>query len=131
MTLAAGIDLGTGAIKTVLFEVSDGETRWLARNTDRIRRRDPLLLAKEGFDKMLAELKLDPEVIDYIATTGDGENISFRSGHFYSMTTHAKGATYLQPGINAVIDVGSLHGRALYRAKKAGRNTVKVSNGRR
>jgi benzoyl-CoA reductase subunit D len=29
------------------------------------------------------------------------------------MTTHARGATYLQPGINAVIDIGALHGRAI------------------
>jgi len=113
MTLAAGIDLGTGAVKTVLFDVSDGETKWLARRTDRIRRRDPQVLAKEGFEKVIAEAKLDPEKIDYIATTGDGENIPFRTGHFYSMTTHAKGATYLSPGINAVIDVGALHGRAI------------------
>jgi len=113
MTLAVGIDLGTGAVKTVLFDVSDGEIKWLARNTDRIRRRDPQVLAREGFDKILAELELDAGQIDYIATTGDGENIPFRTGHFYSMTTHAKGATYLSPGINAVIDVGALHGRAI------------------
>jgi benzoyl-CoA reductase subunit D len=113
MTLAAGIDLGTGAIKTVLFDVSGSEIKWLARNTDRIRRRDPQVLAKEGFEQLLAELKLDAEQIDYIATTGDGESIPFRTGHFYSMTTHAKGATYLRSGINAVIDVGALHGRAI------------------
>jgi benzoyl-CoA reductase subunit D len=113
MTIAAGIDLGTGAVKAVLFDVSDGETKWLARNTDRIRRRDPLVLAKQGYERILAELDLDPEQVDYVATTGDGENISFRTGHFYSMTTHAKGATYLYPGINAVIDIGALHGRAI------------------
>ncbi len=113
MTLAAGIDLGTGAIKTVLFDVSDGETTWLARNTDRIRRRDPMVLAKQGYERMLTDLDLDHELVDYVATTGDGENIAFRTGHFYSMTTHAKGATYLHPGINAVIDVGALHGRAI------------------
>ncbi len=113
MTLAAGIDLGTGAVKAVLFDVSDGESSWLARHNSRIRRRDPLVLAKEGYDSMLAELGLDPDAIDYVATTGDGENISFRTGHFYSMTTHARGAIYLQPGINAVIDAGALHGRAI------------------
>jgi len=113
MTLAAGIDLGTGAVKTALFDVSDGETKWLARSNTRIRRRDPLVLAREGFDSMLAEVGLELSDIDYIATTGDGENISFRTGHFYSMTTHARGATYLQPGINAVIDAGALHGRAI------------------
>jgi benzoyl-CoA reductase subunit D len=113
MTLAAGIDLGTGAVKTVLFDVSDGESKWLARHSTRIRRRDPMLLAREGYDGMLAELDLDPKLVDYVATTGDGENIPFRTGHFYSMTTHARGATYLQPGINAVIDAGALHGRAI------------------
>ena len=113
MTIAAGIDLGTGAVKAVLFDVSDGETKWLARNTDRIRRRDPLVLAKQGYERILADLDLDPELVDYVATTGDGENISFRTGHFYSMTSHAKGATYLRPAINAVIDVGALHGRAI------------------
>lgn len=113
MTLAAGIDLGTGAVKTVLFDVSDGETKWLGRRNSRIRRRDPMVLAKEDYDSMLAELDLDPELIDYVATTGDGENIPFRTGHFYSMTTHARGATYLKPGINAVIDAGALHGRAI------------------
>ena len=113
MTLAAGVDLGTGAVKTVLFDVSNGETKWLARNVDRIRRRDPMVLAKQGFENMLSELDLDPELVDYVATTGDGENIPFRTGHFYSMTTHARGATYLSPGINAVIDVGALHGRAI------------------
>jgi len=113
MTLAAGIDLGTGTVKTVLFEVANGESKWLARNSNRIRRRDPLLLAREGFDSMLAELDLEPGQVDYVATTGDGENVPFRTGHFYSMTTHARGATYLSPGINAVIDAGALHGRAI------------------
>lgn len=113
MTLTAGIDLGTGAVKTVLLDVTDGETKWLARSMERIRRRDPQVLARECFEKMLADLNLDSDQLDYVATTGDGESIPFRTGHFYSMTTHAKGATYLSPGINAVIDVGALHGRAI------------------
>jgi len=113
MTLAAGIDLGAGAVKTALFDVSDGEAKWLARSSKRIRRRDPLVLAREGYDDMLKQLDLDPELVDYVATTGDGENISFRTGHFYSMTTHARGAIFLSPGINAVIDIGALHGRAI------------------
>ena len=113
MTLTAGIDLGTGAIKSVLFDVYRRRIKWLARNTRRIRRRDPMVLAREGYDRMLAELDVDPELVDYVATTGDGENIPFRTGHFYSMTTHARGATYLQPGINAVMDAGALHGRAI------------------
>lgn len=113
MTIAAGIDLGTGAVKTALFEVTDGESRWLARHMSRIRQRDPMLLAKQAYDEMLEDAGVDPEQIDYVASTGDGEHIPYRTGHFYSMTTHARGATFLHPGINAVIDIGALHGRAI------------------
>jgi benzoyl-CoA reductase subunit D len=113
MTVTAGIDLGAGAVKTVLFDVSDGKIEWLARRSSRIRRRDPMVLARQGYENMLSELDIGPSQVDYVATTGDGESISFRTGHFYSMTSHARGATYLQPGINAVIDAGALHGRAI------------------
>ena len=40
MTLAAGIDVGTGAVKVAVFSVDDGEERQLALISDRIRRRD-------------------------------------------------------------------------------------------
>jgi benzoyl-CoA reductase subunit D len=30
------------------------------------------------------------------------------------MTTHARGGVYLHPGINAVVDIGALNGRAIY-----------------
>ena len=113
MTRAAGIDLGTGAIKIAIFDVVGGETTWLGKHASRIRRRDPLLLAREGFETLLDELGISEDSIDYVATTGDGENIPFRTGHFYSMTTHARGATFLVPGVQAVVDIGALHGRAI------------------
>ena len=113
MTRAAGIDLGTGAVKIALFDVVDGETTWLGKQASRIRRRDPLVLAREEYEALLTRLDIDPASVDYVATTGDGENISFRTGHFYSMTTHARGAIYLRPGIRSVVDIGALHGRAI------------------
>ena len=42
------------------------------------------------------------------------ENVKFATGHFYSMTTHARGAIYLRPDAKAVVDVGALNGRAIY-----------------
>ena len=81
MTRAAGIDLGTGAIKIAIFDVVDGEPTWLGKHASRIRRRDPLLLAREGFETLLDELGIEESSIDYVATTGDGENIPFRTGH--------------------------------------------------
>jgi benzoyl-CoA reductase subunit D len=113
MAITAGIDIGTGAIKTVLFEVAGADPQWLARRTDRVRQRDPLKLAAQAFDHVLAEAGLKREDVDYIATTGEGESLEFHTGHFYSMTTHARGAVHLLPEARAVLDVGALHGRAI------------------
>ncbi len=113
MTYSIGIDIGTGAVKTALFEIADGEETWLGRRVERIRRRDPLALAETSYRAMLADAGLEPDDIAYVATTGEGENVPFRTGHFYSMTTHARGAIFLNPGSRAVLDIGALHGRAI------------------
>ena len=110
MTYTAGIDIGSGAVKTVLFRDND----WIAKRVERIRRRDPMELAKLGFDEVLQEANLKPENVAYIATTGEGENVKFATGHFYSMTTHARGGVFLCPAARAVVDIGALNGRAIY-----------------
>ncbi len=113
MTITAGVDLGTGTIKTVLFNIEGDQIEWLARRSDRIRQRDPFDLAEKGYDSVLADAGLSRDDVQYVATTGDGETIPFRTGHFYSMTTHARGAIYLEPEARAVLDIGALHGRAV------------------
>lgn len=114
MTLVtSGIDIGTGAVKAVLMRHDGEEHQWLAKRVERIRRRDPLALARENYETLLAEQGVDAGDVAYVATTGDGENVPFRTGHFYSMTTHARGAVFLQPGVIAVLDIGALHGRAI------------------
>jgi benzoyl-CoA reductase subunit D len=114
MITTIGIDIGSGAVKTTLFRTEGDHHEWIAKRSERIRRRDPMTLAKEGHDGVLADAGLTPGNIDYIATTGEGENVKFATGHFYSMTTHARGGVFLHPGINAVVDVGALNGRAIY-----------------
>ena len=109
-----GIDIGSGVVKTVLF-ANDGEQHtWLARRSERIRRRDPMELAKQGYDEVLEEARLAPNEVDYVATTGEGENVKFATGHFYSMTTHARGGVFLNPEARAVVDIGALNGRAIW-----------------
>ena len=110
MTITAGIDIGSGAVKAVLF---DGDT-WLGKRVERIRRRDPFELARQTFDELLAENELTEKQVAYIATTGEGENVKFATGHFYSMTTHARGGIFLNPEARAVVDIGALNGRAIY-----------------
>ena len=115
MTTTIGIDIGSGAVKSVLFRTGeDGQPQWLAKRCERIRRRDPMSLAEEGRAGVLADAGLAGDDIDYIATTGEGENVKFATGHFYSMTTHARGGVFLHPGANAVVDIGALNGRVIY-----------------
>jgi benzoyl-CoA reductase subunit D len=113
MTIAAGIDVGTGAVKAAIFKVENGEETWLSRSLIRIRQRDPIELARVAFDNMLEDARLAEREIDYVASTGEGESMPFHTGHFYSMTTHARGAIFLDREARAALDVGALHGRAI------------------
>jgi benzoyl-CoA reductase subunit D len=114
MTYTIGIDIGSGAVKTVLFRSPyNGRPEWLARRCERIRRRDPMTLAREGYDGVLADAGVDAGDVAYTATTGEGENVKFATGHFYSMTTHARGGVFLDPAARAVVDIGALNGRAI------------------
>ena len=113
MTVAMGLDLGTGAVKTALFRVENGKAEWLARRNDKIRQRDPFKLAATAYDSVLEEAGLEPDEVHYVATTGDGESIKFSTGHFYSMTTHARGAIFLDSEARSILDMGALHGRAV------------------
>ncbi|MCW9036106.1 MAG: benzoyl-CoA reductase subunit D [Alphaproteobacteria bacterium] len=113
MTTAIGIDVGSGVIKAALFKVDGDKTEWLSRRDIRIRQRNPFELVTETIDYVIKKAGLTRDDIDYIATTGEGENVQEATGHFYSMTTHARGAIYLNPEARAVLDIGALNGRAI------------------
>jgi benzoyl-CoA reductase subunit D len=68
---------------------------------------------EESWEAALSDAGIETNDIAYIATTGEGELVEFRRGHFYGMTTHARGAIYLMPETRAVIDIGALHARAM------------------
>lgn len=113
MTITAGIDVGTGAVKAAIFRVENGTDTWLSRAVLRIRQRDPIELARVAYDQALEDAGLKADQVDYVATTGEAESVPFHTGHFYSMTTHGRGAIYLDPESRAALDIGALHGRAI------------------
>jgi benzoyl-CoA reductase subunit D len=118
--LSAGIDVGSSAIKVAVIEDhGDGRADVVTSGLERIRRRDPMKVCETLFDEVISEKKLSVEDFDYIATTGEGELVSFRTGHFYGMTTHARGAQFLVPAARAAIDIGALHTRAILMDSKA------------
>ncbi len=120
--VCAGIDVGTSSVKVALLrdggpgggpDGGPGGAQRLGGGAERIRRRDPKVVAEALFRQVLAEAGLAHEDLDYVATTGEGDAIPFRTGHFYGMTTHARGGLFLDPEARAVIDVGALHTRAI------------------
>ena len=113
MALSIGIDVGSGVIKTSLFRVEGGNPEWLARWDARIRQRVAFRLVEDSLEYVLGKAGVKREEIDYVATTGEGESFEGATGHFYTMTTHARGALYLNPEARAVLDIGALNGRAI------------------
>lgn len=110
MSITVGIDVGTGAVKAVVMDCA-GEPKLLAHEASRIRKRSISAVVDELFGRVVEQSGVDR--VDYIASTGDGEEIPFATGHFYGMTTHARGALFLEPRSRAVLDVGALHARAV------------------
>jgi len=112
MTITAGIDVGSGAIKAVVMRTDGDGPELLGTGVGRIRRRKLSTVADNALARAIAASGVDH--IDYIATTGEGEDIPYATGHFYGMTTHARGALFLVPDAVAVLDVGALHARAVH-----------------
>jgi benzoyl-CoA reductase subunit D len=112
--LTTGIDVGSCGVKCVVVESDggrDGEV--LALREERLRRRDPAVVVDEAYASVLKDAGREPEQVDYVATTGEGDWVTYRTGHFYGMTTHARGAVFLDPDARAALDVGGLHARAV------------------
>ena len=110
MTVACGIDVGSSAVKVVVLAEGGGAITLLGRALARVRRRTLPQVIEEAFGQAIDAAGVD--AIDYVATTGEGEDVPFATGHFYGMTAHARGSLYLEPACRAVLDVGALHSRA-------------------
>lgn len=120
MLTVAGIDVGTSAVKVaVVRDVEDGDASVLLKRRERIRRRDPQKVVDLVFEGALEETSLRVDELAYVATTGEGEMVPFRTGHFYGMTTHSRGGLFLDPEARSVIDIGALHCRAVLMDERA------------
>jgi benzoyl-CoA reductase subunit D len=111
--ITAGIDVGSSAIKAAVVADDGRAPRVLALHCERIRRRDPHAVAADAFAAVRRLAGVVDAELGYVATTGEGEGVAFRTGHFYGMTTHARGGLFLDAEARAVIDVGAFHARAV------------------
>ncbi|MEK6606499.1 MAG: BadF/BadG/BcrA/BcrD ATPase family protein [Myxococcota bacterium] len=110
--LTVGIDVGSAAVKVaVLRHAVAPETA--ALEVERYRRRPAASVVTHALDAALARAGARTEDVAYIATTGEGDLAPRRHGHFYGMTSHARGALLLEPRARGVLDCGALHARAI------------------
>lgn len=107
-----GIDVGSNFIKLVLVDYSD-DPKIIDKHTEKIRKRNPTSVADEMIQTMLQKNNLNYEDIAYLASTGEGDLVKRKRGHFYGMTTHAKGAHFFFPEAKSVVDMGALYVRAV------------------
>ncbi len=129
MLNTVGIDIGSSAIKVALLEhpgikekmaageapdPGDGQhSRILGTRLERIRKRIPDSVATMCLEQVLDDADMSMEDIEYVSTTGEGDAFPLKTGYFFGMTTHSRGANYLFPEARAVLDVGALHQRAM------------------
>jgi benzoyl-CoA reductase subunit D len=111
--VTAGIDVGSSTVKAVVMRHAGDGHELLAAGVERIRRRDLRQVIGEAYDGALEQARIARDAVEYVATTGEGELVEFRRGHFFGMTTHARGALFLDAEARAALDVGALHARAI------------------
>ena len=108
--ITSGIDVGSAAIKVAVVDTDgEGGERLLAGVTERVRRRDSLAVVETAYQAALDGARVTRSDVGYVATTGEGESVPFRTGHFYGMTTHARGGLFLDAASRGVVDIGALH----------------------
>ena len=105
MIVTAGVDVGASAVKTAVVAFDGEQPRSLALVTERIRKRELRSVVEGCFQRALEKAGLAPSDVDYVASTGAGELVEFRRGHFYGMTSHARGARFLLPEARTVPNV--------------------------
>ena len=108
-----GIDVGGSYVKGVLMEYADSPVL-MDKRCEKIRRRNPAEVATDIIDHLLEinGLTYDQDIA-YLASTGEGEMVVKKRGHFYSMTSHARGGKYFMPEARTVVDMGGLYVRAI------------------
>lgn len=112
--LTAGVDVGSSTVKVAVMRSHGGDDGvLLGESVQRIRRRELRDVTTTAFAEALGAAGVKTADLDYLATTGDADAVELRTGHFYSMTTHARGALFLAPHARAALDIGGLHARAV------------------
>lgn len=102
-----GVDVGSSAIKLALVDYQEAPNV-IAIINERIRKRNPTLVIEQTVGRLLSDHGLSYDDLLYVASTGEGDLVPRKRGHFYSMTTHARGGYYYHPEARTVVDMGAV-----------------------
>lgn len=111
-----GVDVGGSYVKAVLMQYDNetGNHKLIDKQTEKIRKRNPKDVVVDAVDMILDRNKLNYDKdVAYLASTGEGEMVIKKTGHFYSMTSHARGGIYFAPLAKTIVDMGGLYVRAI------------------
>ncbi|OGB89614.1 MAG: hypothetical protein A3G35_06305 [candidate division NC10 bacterium RIFCSPLOWO2_12_FULL_66_18] len=110
MSMVAGIDLGSGRTKVVLVdETGVVRGRGVART-----RGDFEAVANEALASALEEAGMARDQVRYVSTTGLGRySVPFRDIQITDLTCGARGAFFLFPSTEFVLDMGAQSTRAV------------------
>jgi predicted CoA-substrate-specific enzyme activase len=114
MPLIAGIDCGSGYTKAVIVNAR-GEGEPVVAAKAAVRTGVELeKAAKLALGHAIAGLNGPSDEVSYVATTGFGRStVSFRDIQITEITSAARGASFLVPGTECVLDIGSQSTRAI------------------
>jgi len=108
--ISAGIDIGAGTTKALLFDPDRGV---LARASVRTRP-DLEGTAREALAAVCSAGGISPQEVGYIATTGYGRyQLPERDIQITEVTCHARGARRLFPATQCILDIGAQSSRAV------------------
>jgi predicted CoA-substrate-specific enzyme activase len=116
MQRVAGIDVGSGFTKAVILDPPRaGDTRPVVLGRGRVPTGTDLEKAATlALDAALAEAGLKKDGVGYVATTGFGRStVTFRDIQITEITSGARGAHFLFPEADAVLDIGGQSTRAV------------------
>lgn len=103
MSYVIGIDVGSTYTKALILE-ENGEIVGRAMNNTGFQLAKA---ARRAFDGALAQANLNDSDIDYVVATGFGRHqVPFRDVNVTDLTASARGASYLYPNTQTILDVG-------------------------
>jgi benzoyl-CoA reductase subunit D len=110
-----GVDVGGSYVKGVImtYDNDSGDHKIVDKKIEKIRKRNPKDVVNDIIELLLERNSLTHHDIAYLSSTGEGEMVDNKTGHFYSMTTHSRGGKFFVPDAKTVVDMGGLYVRAI------------------